>query len=144
MANFYGVTPPRSTHQAPPPKVLANFYGVTPPDTGYNSLGIDNQISQGYVSNIHQQANIKDKNLANFYGVTPPPTGKQGGNNDFSKNMSKFFGCDVVDPEFQYAADIINKKTPINYQQAVEKPYGMPPSRNDRPAYISTAKRIFN
>ena len=58
--------------------------------------------------------------------------------------MAKFFGCDGIDPEFQYAADIVNNRAPPSYQQNIEKTYAPAPIRNDRPPYVSTAKRIFN
>lgn len=102
-----------------PPKAAAGFYGSTPP--------------------VSRQAyEVPQKVSANFYGVTPPATGQNYGQNnggDFMKNAGKFFGDDGVDPEFQLAADIVNKG---GYQGA-GKAYG-----NPRYQGVSTASRIFN
>lgn len=155
IANFYGVTPPPTGSRPPygydskpyndvqvPNKSIANFYGVTPPPTGSRAP----MPPYGYDAKPDAGVQIPDKSLANFYGVTPPATGqKKRQANDFNKNALKFFGHDSIDPEFQYAADIINKP-PESYQQNPYKPYGSTPIRNDRGTYnfVSTAKRIFN
>lgn len=134
LANFYGVTPPPTgkpgnyayganvnTGNQLNPKDFANFYGVTPPPTG-KLVGND----YGYSGN-----NVGGKDLANFYGVTPPPSGGQFGSNN------RVYGNEVVEPEFQYAAEMAGK---VN---APQQKYG---SDNVRKGYnqVSTASRIFN
>ena len=166
VANFYGATPPMSKQSPIPTKEFANFYGATPPPTGNKPSGFG--PSQSYNTNAYQNVlnpnpqypysnvktdvyqnspNINTKNLANFYGVTPPPTGMGGQNDGFSKNALKFFGDDGVDPEFQYAADIVKKGTG-GYQQYPGKlqspPPGLPQNGRSAQNLVSTAKRIFN
>ena len=149
-ANFYGATPQISRGNQGvnpgigqiPPKQLANFYGVTPPPTGGNAY----TSNQGYGGNAYlASSNIPAKEVANFYGATPPVSGQQRVQApDFNVNAAKFFGHDAISPEFQYAADIVNK-APGTYQ-ASPKPYAAIPTRSDRTAHhlVDTAKRIFN
>ena len=149
-ANFYGATPPMSRANQGvnpssgqiPPKQLANFYGATPPPSGVNVY----KSNQGYEGNAYMApSNVPARDLANFYGATPQVSGQQRTNApDFNVNAAKFFGHDGISPEFQYAADIVNK-APGSYQ-ALPKPYTPIPTRSDRPAHhlVDTAKRIFN
>lgn len=120
-ANFYGATPPVSRSQVPA-KEVANFYGVTPPVTG-------------------NRGNIPARDVANFYGVTPPGSMKKNEvNSNFNVNAAKFFGHDGISPEFQYAADIVNRPPQQNPKGYMQNPV------RERPAYqlVNTAKRIFN
>ena len=135
IGNFYGVTPPRSSsNNQIPPKEISKFYGVTPPVSRYQQVRTQNLSDNQY------PANLSNKNIANFYGATPPSSAPKK-DNDFLKNSAKFFGYDGIDPEFQYAADIVNKGPEVYQNPNKANPYEF--ARNER-YQVSTAKRIFN